>query len=70
VEVDGEEYALLTPADAPDDAEQTEIYIFAYGHDEDGGETFSEVDDDETLAKVQAEAEKLFEEGEDDEDEA
>lgn len=59
VEVDEEQYALLTPADAEED-ETTEIVIFRYEQNEDGGETFSDVPDEETFAKVQAEAEALF----------
>lgn len=72
VEVEGDQYALLTPAD---DSEEnaTEIFIFKYEQDEDGGEIFSDVADEETFAKVRAEAEQLFstledEPEEDDED--
>jgi uncharacterized protein YrzB (UPF0473 family) len=72
VEVEGEQYALLTPSD-DEGNEATEIFIFRYEQDEDGGETFSDVDDEETFAKVRAEAEQLFatldDEPEDDEDE-
>lgn len=67
IEVDEEEYALLTPADAEEDAESTEIFIFHYWQDEDGMEVFTELQDKETFDKVRAEAGAhfaLLEEGE------
>lgn len=60
VEVEGGQYALLTPNVGEDEDESTEIFIFKYEQDEDGGETFSDVDDEATFAKVRAEAENLF----------
>jgi uncharacterized protein YrzB (UPF0473 family) len=75
VEVEGDQYALLTPADESDE-NATEIFIFKYEQDEDGGEIFSDVADEETFAKVRAEAEQLFStledepEDEDEEEEA
>lgn len=61
VQVDDQDFALLTPADAPDDPDaETEIFIFRYEQDEDGGEIFSEVEDETLFAKVQAEAEKVL----------
>jgi uncharacterized protein YrzB (UPF0473 family) len=70
VEVEGEDYALLTPAN-DEEAEATEIFIFRYEQDEDGGEVFSDVEDEETFQKVRAQAEALFAslEEEDDEEE-
>lgn len=69
VEVEGEDYALLTPTDAEDE-EATEIFIFRYEQDEDGGEIFSDVQDEEVFQKVRAQAEALFASLEDeDEDE-
>ncbi len=64
VELDGESFALLTPAeeDEDDDSDQTEVYVFHYEQDEDGGETYSDVEDEALLARVQAAAEKMFEE--------
>lgn len=62
VEVDGENYALLTPDE--EEAESTEVFIFRYEQDEDGGDVYSDVEDEATFAKVQAEAEKLFQETE------
>ena len=56
VEVDAIEYALLTPMEG----DGSEIFVFTYDADEDGGERYGEVPDDETLAKVQLEAEKMF----------
>lgn len=61
VQVDGQDFALLTPAEEPADPEaDTEIFIFRYEQDEDGGEIFSEVEDEELFAKVQAEAERVL----------
>lgn len=59
VEVEGEDYALLTPSDAEDE-NATEVFIFRYGEDEDGNETFSNVEDEETFGKVRATAEAMF----------
>ena len=61
VEVDGAQFALLTPADEPEDEESaTEVYIFRYEQDEEGGEMFSEVEDEALFQRVQAEAEKIL----------
>ena len=61
VQVDNQDFALLTPAAEPEDPEaDTEIFIFRYEQDEDGGEIFSEVEDEELFAKVQAEAERVL----------
>jgi len=61
VEVDGAQFALLTPADEPEDEEAaTEVYIFRYEQDEEGGEMFSEVEDEALFQRVQAEAEKIL----------
>lgn len=60
VEVDGVEYALLTPNAVEESEENTEIFIFKYEQDEDGGETFSDVPDEAIFAKVRAQAEELF----------
>lgn len=68
VEVDGENYALLTPAVDEDDEEATEIFIFHYEQDEDGGEIFSDVADEATFEKVRAQAEALFAAGDDEDD--
>ena len=68
IEVDGEQFALLTPVE-PEETEEdmTAIYVFFYEQDEDGGETFAPVEDEEMLKKVQAEAEKMFAEADEDE---
>ena len=65
VKVDDEIYALLTPAEeeGAEESETTEIFVFTYESDEDGGEVFGAVEDEEIVAKVQKEAEKLFAEG-------
>jgi uncharacterized protein YrzB (UPF0473 family) len=68
VEVDGEQYALLTPNGSEDEEEATEIFIFHYSQDEDGGECFADVPDEETFKKVQSQAEALFAADGDDED--
>jgi len=64
VEVDGESFALLVDAEEEGDEENTSVFVFHYAQDEDGGEEFEPVDDDDLLAKVQAAAEKMFDEAE------
>jgi uncharacterized protein YrzB (UPF0473 family) len=68
VELEEESFALLTPLDATESEESTEIYVFHYEQDEDGGEIFSDVEDEELLKKVQAKAEEMFSEAEEGED--
>ncbi len=65
VEVDGEQYALLTPVDDDEESDATEIFIFHYEQDEDGAASFSDVEDEAIFAKVREAAEALFA-GEDD----
>ncbi len=60
VEVDGEQYALLTPVDEDEESEATEIFIFHYEQDEDGAASFSDVEDEAIFAKVREAAESLF----------
>ena len=60
VEVDGEQYALLTPVEDDEESDATEIFIFHYEQDEDGAASFSDVEDEEIFAKVRAAAESLF----------
>jgi uncharacterized protein YrzB (UPF0473 family) len=69
VKVDDEIYALLTPAveEGEEEGETTEIFVFTYEEDEDGGEIFGAVEDEAIVAKVQAEAEKLFTEADEEE---
>jgi hypothetical protein len=50
-----------------EDEEAAEIFIFRYDVNEDGVETFSDVEDEETFAKVREAAEALFV-GEDEDD--
>lgn len=60
VEVDGQEYALLTPADADeDDEEGVDVHVFRYRETDDGPEFDDDVDE-ETYAKVQEAAKALF----------
>lgn len=67
VEVEEESFALLTPLDSTESDDSTEIYVFRYEQDEDGGEIFSDVEDEELLKRVQAKAEEMFSEGEEEE---
>ncbi len=70
VEVDDMQFALLAPVmdeENDDEDEPAEIFIFRYEVNEDGVETFSDVEDEETFTKVREAAEALFV-GEDDED--
>lgn len=61
VEVDGEQFALLSGEEEPEDEEEPmEVFILRYAQDEDGGETFSPLDDEALFQRVQAEAERLF----------
>ncbi len=64
VDVEGSTFALLADAEEEEESENTDVYVFHYNQDEEGGESFEPVEDDELLAKVQAAAEKMFEEAE------
>ncbi len=65
IDVEGEgQFAALTPADEDEEAENTEVFLFHYEADEDGGETFTPIDDEELFAKVRAAAEAYFAEQE------
>jgi uncharacterized protein YrzB (UPF0473 family) len=61
VEVEGQDYALLTPAEPDDDDEGdgVDVHVFRYKETEDGPEFDDDVDD-ETFAKVQEAAKALF----------
>ena len=68
VEVDGDQFAMLTPAAALDnDDENMEVVLMHFEEDEDGGMSFSEIDDEELYARVQTAAEGVFAEGDADE---
>lgn len=63
IEVDSEQYALLTPLDDEDEDDETvplEIFLFHYKVEEDDTEIFSDISDEATFAKVRAEAEAFF----------
>ena len=68
LEVDGKEYALLTPSDEAEDPEGIDVHIFSYDQKEDGTEVFSDIDD-AVFEKVRAAAEKMFG-GEDEDDDS
>lgn len=54
-------FALLTPNEEPADEEApTEVFIFRYEQDEDGGEIFSDLDDEDLFQRVQKAAEALL----------
>ncbi|MSQ01628.1 MAG: DUF1292 domain-containing protein [Myxococcales bacterium] len=64
VELDDEQFALLCPVEEMDEeAEATTVYIYHYSEDEDGAESFEEVEDEALLARVQQAAEAMFAEG-------
>lgn len=68
VEVDEEAYALLTPAEEDENEENpTEVFLFQYEVDDDGNESFSDIEDEELFKRVQAAAEQLFAEMDGDE---
>jgi len=61
LEVDDQQFALLSNVDEPEDPEAaTEVFIFHYEADEDGGETFRDIEDETLFEKVQAAAEALL----------
>ncbi len=68
VELDDEQFALLCPvAEMDEEAEATNVYVYHYSEDEDGAESFEAVEDEELLARVQAAAEAMFAEGDEEE---
>ncbi len=68
VDLEGEgQFAALTPADEDDAAENTEIFLFRYEADEDGGESFTPINDENLYARVQAAAELHFAQAEEEE---
>lgn len=70
VELDEESYALLTPAEEQADEEApAEVFIFHYVVGEEGDESFSHIEDEALFARVQAEAEALFAEMDDEDEE-
>jgi uncharacterized protein YrzB (UPF0473 family) len=69
VEVEGKRYAVLAPAEANLDEEsdeEIELYLFEHEVDDEGDEIFSEIEDEQTWNKVQAAAEAMLLEGEED----
>jgi uncharacterized protein YrzB (UPF0473 family) len=69
VEVDGDAFALLTPAaNIDDDDDNMEVVLMHYEEDEDGGMAFSDIEDEALYARVQAVAEAAFAEDGDGED--
>ena len=63
VEMDEEgSFAALTPVEEDDAADNTEVFLFHYEEDEDGGESFSPIEDEDLFARVQIAAEKMFSE--------
>lgn len=69
IELEGDSFALLTPLDEDEGSESTEIFIMRYDIDEDGGETFGDLDDEELFKRVQELAEKRFAEWQEAEEE-
>lgn len=72
LEVDGERYAVLAPAEEleNDNDEETEAVILKIGQDEKGEDILSDIEDDDEWEKVVAEWQELMEseEGEDEEE--
>jgi len=53
VELDDETFALLCPVEEMDaESENTNVYVYHYNVDEDGAESFEEVEDDALLARA------------------
>lgn len=69
IEVEEEEFALLTPADDDEESESMEVVLMRYDEDEDGGMIFQDIEDEALFTKVQAAAEKYFAESMDEDDE-
>lgn len=69
IEVEEEEFALLTPADDDEESESMEVVLMRYDEDEDGGMIFQDIEDEALFAKVQAAAEVYFAESMDEEEE-
>ncbi len=75
-EMDGQEFALLAPseqlADVPEgeDEGQLELFIFAYGVNEDGIETYEGIEDEALFAQVREFFSTLIDTDEEDEDDA
>jgi len=69
IDVEGEgQFAALTPADEDEETDNTEVFLFHYEADEDGGESFAPIEDEDLFAKVQAAAEVHFAQMEHDEE--
>ncbi|HCC83517.1 TPA: hypothetical protein DEP96_01565 [Candidatus Uhrbacteria bacterium] len=58
---DAGQFAALTPAEEDEDPDApTEVFLFHYEADEDGGESFAPIDDEDLFARVQIAAEAHF----------
>lgn len=69
LEVDDQQFALLTTVEESEDPEApTEVFIFHYDADEDGGEVFADIEDEALFNKVQAAAEAMLSGGDDEEE--
>ena len=62
VEVEEETFALLTPVAEDDESEELQVVLMRYDEDDDGGMSFSDIDNDDLFQKVQAAAEIFFKE--------
>jgi len=54
VEVEDQDYALMTPAEQIEDdaSDAMELFLFQYDEEDDGTASFSEIDDEETYERV------------------
>jgi hypothetical protein len=52
VEVDDQEYAMMTPVEDIEGGEALELYLFRYDEDEDESASFSEIEDEDTYEQV------------------
>jgi hypothetical protein len=54
VEVEDQDYALMTPAEQIEDdgGDSMELFLFQYDEEDDGTASFSEIDDEETYERV------------------
>src|SRR5579875_2343063 len=62
IEVEGSEYAILTPEDEEPEEAGDEAVIFRIDHDDDGDEVLVEIEDDEEWERVAAAYDRMVEE--------
>lgn len=68
IEVDERRYAIMTPVEEDDSAEEGEAYIFRLETDENGEEILVDVEDEEEFNRVCAVLDEMEEEAEEEEE--